>query len=82
MTILFAILLFSILIFVHELGHFVVWGMLSQHRPDQMRRFGISDARVQAWKRRDMGMEVPVTEEDPDTLSYGVYTNWMILFGQ
>lgn len=66
----------------HELGHFVVWGMLSQHQPAQMRRFGVTEARVQAWKRRDMGIEVPVTEEDPDTLSYGVYTNWMILFGR
>lgn len=69
----------------HELGHFVVYSILrddaaSGTAAEQMKRFGITEERVDTWKRGDMGLHVPVGEEDPDTLSYGVYTCWMVLF--
>ncbi len=70
----------------HELGHFVVYSILRDDgakttAAEQMKRFCITEERVNAWKRGDKGIHVPVGEEDPDTLSYGVYTCWMVLFG-
>ena len=38
--------------------------------------------RIKSWHRKDMGLEVITGEEDPDSLSYGVYTTWLIHFGR
>lgn len=38
--------------------------------------------RIKSWHRGDMGLSVPTGEEDPDPLSYGVCTQWMIHFGR
>lgn len=65
----------------HELGHFVVFSMWDGKNKAQMERYGITPERVRSWHDGDMGLEVPTGEEDPDTLSYGVYTTWLILFG-
>jgi len=70
----------------HELGHFVVYSILRDDgaettAAEQMKRFGITEERVKAWKRGDQGIHAAVGEEDPDTLSYGVYTCWLVLFG-
>lgn len=65
----------------HELGHFVVWSMWSGTNEEQMNRFGITAQRIKSWHNREMGLKVPTGEEDPDSLSYGVYTTWLIHFG-
>ena len=62
----------------HELGHYVVYA--AKKDPSQRARFGLSDDRVASWARGDMGLEVPTSEEDPDSLSYGVYTHYVVLF--
>jgi hypothetical protein len=41
---------------------------------------GITDQRIKSWENQDMGYEVVTSEEDPDTLSYGVYTLWATFF--
>ena len=66
----------------HELGHFVTFAMWnpSPATAGLQKLYGISDRRAEAWKTGAMGYEVPISEEDPDTLSYGVYTQWAILF--
>lgn len=71
-----------IAVLFHELGHHVCFTILGN--PDLKRSFmetyGITDERIESWGRGDMGIEVPTSEEDPDTLSYNVYTYWSLLF--
>lgn len=66
----------------HELGHIVTFEI--RKAPDSGRflkaLYGISDDRVRAWEENRMGYEVATSEEDPDTLSYGVYTLWATFF--
>lgn len=69
-------------ILFHELGHFVVFSMWDGSSKAQMNRWGITQDRVNSWHRKDMGLSVPTGEEDPDSLSYGVYTQWMLHFGR
>lgn len=38
--------------------------------------------RIKSWYLGDMALSVPTGEEDPDPLSYGVCTQWMIHFGR
>lgn len=67
----------------HEAGHHIVWSMYNLSSEDakrQRERFGISEDRVRKWYSNEMGISVPVTEEDPDTLSYGVWMTWCIYF--
>lgn len=66
----------------HELGHFVVFSIWNDGSWSQKARFGITDTRIASWINGDMGLEVPTSEEDPDTLSYGVYTTWLVCFQQ
>lgn len=66
----------------HELGHQVVFTMLYDGDTQQMARYGITEQRRTGWRRDAQGIEVPMTEEDPDSLSYGVYTTWLVLFGE
>ena len=68
----------------HELGHFATFAMWDESPASvQLRQaYGITSQRAEAWKTGAMGYEVPVSEEDPDTLSYGVYTQWAVLFDE
>lgn len=67
----------------HEIGHIVVFSMWNSSDPRALRLrkiYGISEQRVNDWYRNADGICVPVIEEDPDTLSYGVYTTWGVYF--
>ena len=66
----------------HELGHIVTFEI--RKAPDGGKflkdLYGITDDRVCSWEQHRMGYEVTTSEEDPDTLSYGVYTLWATFF--
>lgn len=67
----------------HELGHHVVYSMYdknSHQARNQRERFGLSEGRIQEWKTEKKGISISVTEEDPDTLSYGVWLNWCVFY--
>ena len=66
----------------HELGHQVVFEIIRNNENSNMLKqiYGITDGRIASWNNQEMGYEVPTTEEDPDTLSYGVYTMWATFF--
>lgn len=66
----------------HELGHIVTFEMMrGGERGKRLQAlYGISDARAASWREGKMGYEVTTSEEDPDTLSYGVYTMWATFF--
>ena len=69
-------------VLLHELGHHVVFTILYDGDRTQRTRYGITEQRVRGWKAGAQGLAVPTTEEDPDTLAYGVYTTWLALFGE
>ena len=71
-------------VFFHELGHIVLFTILyCPERSASLRAlYGISEERMRTWELGTMGYEVPTSEEDPDTLSYGVYTLWATFFLQ
>jgi len=66
----------------HELGHVVVHSIWQGFDTDGklQKIYGITEDRKTSWYEKRMGYEVETGEEDPDTLSYGVYTNWAVLF--
>lgn len=66
----------------HELGHFVCFIAQGKGRTaEELRRiYGLTDERIASWSRGDKGLEVSTWEEDPDSLSYGVYTHWGVFF--
>ena len=66
----------------HELGHQVVFEITRNNENSNMLKqiYIITDERIASWHNQAMGYEVPTTEEDPDTLSYGVYTMWATFF--
>lgn len=66
-------------IIFHELGHYVEFA--AKNDPSLRARFGLSDERLAGWARGEMGLEVSKFEEDADTLSYGVFTHYIVLFG-
>ncbi len=72
----------TIEVILHELGHIVTYEIRKGGKKAESlkEQFGITDDRIHAWERGDMGVCVTVTEEDPDTLSYGVYTAWGAFF--
>ena len=72
----------TIAVIFHELGHLVCFRAMAGNEDARrvMEAYGLTEARVNSWKHGEMGIEVPTSEEDPDTLSYGVYTNWAVLF--
>lgn len=69
-------------IIFHELGHIVAFEIQKENEGSRrlMELYGITDERVQSWRQNQMGYEVVTAEEDPDTLSYGVYTLWATFF--
>lgn len=68
----------------HELGHIVTFEIRKSSDGGKALKdlFGLSDARVSSWERNELGYEVTTSEEDPDTLSYGVYTLWATFFAE
>ncbi len=66
----------------HELGHIVAFEIMRENKNSRrlMELYGITDERVLSWREGKQGYEVPTSEEDPDTLSYGVYTLWATFF--
>ncbi len=66
----------------HELGHMVAFEIIrsTEHSSRLKEIYEITDERVESWNKKEMGYEVITSEEDPDTLSYGVYTLWATFF--
>ncbi len=64
----------------HELGHIVAFEIKKTNSAALKSIYGLTDERIRSWDRNEMGYEVPTSEEDPDTLSYGVYTLWGTFF--
>lgn len=71
----------------HELGHFVVFSMWSETTSSDFlelrETYGISNSRADEWynnKTNPNNENLPATEEDPDTLSYGVWLTWCLYF--
>jgi hypothetical protein len=66
----------------HELGHIVAFEIRRGGARGRMLQdlYGITDERVRSWEQNEMGDGLPTGEEDPDTLSYGVYTLWATFF--
>lgn len=71
-----------IIVLFHELGHIVAFEILRKTpQSDKLKDiYKITDERVISWGNKTMGYEVITSEEDPDTLSYGVYTLWATFF--
>ena len=66
----------------HELGHMVAFEIMRNTELSSRLKeiYGITDERIESWSKKEMGYEVITSEEDPDTLSYGVYTLWATFF--
>lgn len=66
----------------HELAHIVTFEIMrgTPLGVELKNKCGLSDERVTSWQEGKMGYEVITSEEDPDTLSYGVYTLWASFF--
>ena len=66
----------------HELGHMVAFEIIrnTENSNNLKEIYGITDERIASWNKQEMGYEVVTSEEDPDTLSYGVYTLWATFF--
>ena len=66
----------------HELGHIITFEIRKNtHKSNLLKQlYGISEGRILSWERNEQGYEVTTSEEDPDTLSYGVYTVWAAFF--
>lgn len=66
----------------HELGHILTFEMLRGTVLGNKLKciYGITEERLNSWRESKMGYEVITSEEDPDTLSYGVYTLWATFF--
>ncbi len=71
-------------VFFHEIGHFVVfsmWNGAENAARENRSIYGITDEHAALWYDENYRHEgLPQTELDPDTLSYGVYTDWAVLF--
>ncbi len=66
----------------HELGHIVAFEIVKKtpNGAKLQEIYGITNERIKEWDAKKMGYEVVTFEEDPDTLSYGVYTLWAAFF--
>lgn len=65
----------------HELGHMIAFEILRGNNREKFKQiYGLTEERINSWQLGTMGYEVPTSEEDPDTLSYGVYTLWDSFF--
>ena len=65
----------------HELGHMIAFEIIRGNNKEKFKQiYGLTEERINSWQLGTMGYEVPTSEEDPDTLSYGVYTLWATFF--
>lgn len=71
----------------HEIGHFIVFSMWAESmREDYLElreKYGITEQRASSWfnnEKNPNNDNTPAIEEDPDTLSYGVWMTWCIYF--
>lgn len=67
----------------HEIGHHVVWAMRSNTGLEQemlLDLYGLTKDRVVEWMQDAKGYEITLMEEDPDTLSYGVWWTYLLYF--
>lgn len=69
-----------IAVLFHELGHLVCFRAMGDY--EYAKKWGLTPERIASWHSGAMGYEVKTSEEDPDSLSYGVYTHWAILFDE
>ena len=74
----------TIQILFHEVGHHLTFEMWrGTPRGMKLREIcNIDEARVKSWIDNAQGIEVTTTEEDPDTISYVVYTQWAVFFAE
>ena len=70
----------AVAVIFHELGHLVCFKAMGDK--SYAEKWGLTPERIATWYKNITGYEVTTEEEDPDTLSYGVYTNWAILFAK
>lgn len=68
----------------HELGHIVCFEIMRGSALGNKLKniYGITNERILSWQQGKMGYQVVTSEEDPDTLSYGVYTLWQAFFSE
>ena len=72
-----------VVLLFHELGHHVVWAMRVAKEPEKSKLFelyGLTQDRLQKWNDNEIGYAISLIEEDPDTLSYGVWMEYRLLF--
>ncbi len=72
-----------VVVLFHELGHHVVHAMTYSPEPKKSELFhlyGLTPERIGQWERQDKGYAITLTEEDPDTLSYGTWMTYRLLF--
>ena len=69
-------------IIFHEIGHVITFEMLknTSHAAYLRKIYGISGDRMKSWGKDGTNYGSPTSEEDPDTLAYGVYTMWATFF--
>ncbi len=67
----------------HEVGHEIVFTMRNISYPKQnelLARFGLTRDRLKQWQNDEIGYAITLNEEDPDTLSYGVWWTYYLYF--
>ena len=74
-----------VVVLFHELGHHVIYAMMNTPEAKQSELFalyGLSKDRILKWKQDEKGYAITLSEEDPDTLSYGVWMTYRLLFSE
>ena len=72
-----------IVVLFHELGHHVIHAMIHSSetkRTELLKIYGLDEDHIQKWIQNEKGYAITLTEEDPDTLSYGVWMTYRLLF--
>ena len=72
-----------VVVLFHELGHHVIHAMMHSPEPKRtelLNLYGLTEDHIEKWKQNEKGYAVTLTEEDPDTLSYGVWMTYRLLF--
>lgn len=67
----------------HEVGHEIVFTMRNNSYPKQnelLARFGLTRDRLKQWQNDEIGYAITLNEEDPDTISYGVWWTYYLYF--
>ena len=72
-----------VVVLFHELGHHVIHAIIHSQEPKRselLKLYGLEEDHIQKWKNNEKGYIGVLTEEDPDTLSYGVWMVYRLLF--